>query len=109
MKFPFDATGTIGGLACERSLNMILADRGDTRLIKKITNLLQATKVRIKQLNNITDAPTRAYFRDLLRKDLDKSVESITGCKVRGTPVIDIVTSHTMCCLNAYFARNNDA
>ena len=105
MKFPFDATGTIGGLACERSLNLILAERNDPRLIKKITKLLQAARLRIKQLSNVTDSPTRAYFRDLLRRDLHQTVETITGVKVRGVPVVDPVASHTMCCLHAYFAR----
>lgn len=33
MKYPFDKTGTIGSLPCEISLNKILADKNDTKLI----------------------------------------------------------------------------
>lgn len=108
MRFPFDPTGTIGSLPCERSLNKILADRGDPKLIKKITKLLQLARHRLKQLSYIPDKATREHFRVLHKRDMERSVEIITGSQVRGVPVSDVVASHTMCCLHAYFAYRED-
>jgi len=103
MRNPFDATGTIGKLPCERSLNKILADRGDARLIKKVTKLLQLARFRLKQLKHIPDPATYWHFRVLHKRDMERGIEAITGSKVRGLPVTDVVASHMMCCLHAYF------
>ena len=102
----FDATGTIGSLACEISLNKILSEKNNTILIKKIIKLLQRTKHRVKQLDYIPDASVREYFRIILQQDAEKTLSNITGLPVRGVPVTDLVVSHTMCCLCAYFKES---
>lgn len=108
MRFPFDPTGTIGSMPCERSLNSILAEKADSKLIKKVTKLLQIARHRLKMLEFIPEKATREYFRVLLKHDMERCVEKITGFQVRGVPVTDALASHMMCCLHAYFAKDKN-
>lgn len=104
-----DATGTIGKLACEISLNKILNERQESTpwLIKKIINLLVTTRHQLKQLQYIPDASTRHCLRAMLKEHIQQRISDITGYPVKGVPINDVVTSHTMCCINAYFAKDS--
>jgi hypothetical protein len=99
----FDPTGTIGSMPCELSLNKILADKNDPRITKKIMKLLYVTKFRLKQLQNISDPATYTHFKIMLKHECENSVMKITGNPTRGQGKLDPLTSHTMCCLHAYF------
>lgn len=103
MRFSFDPIGTIGNMPCEISLNKILADINDPHLVRKTMRLLQVTKFRIKQLENISDKSTQSHFRILLIRECAQSVMKITGKPISGKEPIDPLTSHIMCCLHAYF------
>lgn len=102
----FDATGTIGSLPCEISLNKILADKNDAVLSSKIIKLLQKYKANLKSLQEISDIATRKYFASLVRKETEIYLSKIMKIPVRRVPVSDIVASHTMCCIAAYYRRN---
>lgn len=102
----FDAIGTIGKKPCEVSLNKILAHKGDKKLISKIMKFLQNLKHDIAQLDFIPDKITKYKFKLLLKRDAEKRLETLMGIPCRGTLVTDLVMSHTMCCLNAYFREN---
>lgn len=105
---PFDALGTLGSLPCEISLTKVLAARNDRKLISKITRLIFMARHKLQQLKFIPDKGTRESFRILHKRDTEQRLEEMMGVPVRGVPVTDMVVSHTMCCLNAYFkkARN---
>lgn len=105
---PYDATGTIGSLPCEISLNKILAAKNDPKLNAKIMRVIYAVKHNLSQLKYIPDRKTRLNFKALLRNSIEDRVEKMMGVKVRGVPVTDVVVSHLMCCLHAYFGRQND-
>lgn len=103
MRKPFDATGTIGHRPCEVSLNKILAERNDPKLIRAITKLIHHCKAGLKAIQELSDMRLRVYFADLMRDDIEKKIAEITGVAVRGVPVTDVVASHTMCCVASYF------
>jgi hypothetical protein len=100
----FDKTGTIGSLPCERSLNNILAERGDPKLVRKVMRLLMVLRSRLKSLKDVKDQASLRHFRLLLRRETEKKVTEITGVPVRGVPSVDALASHTMCVINAYFS-----
>lgn len=106
MRNPFDATGTIGSLPCEKNLNLILAERNEPRLIKNIVKLLTTTRARLKQIAHMPDPGAQEFFRTLLKQNVEQTLQDISGVPVRGVPVTDLVASHTMCCLHAYFAKS---
>jgi hypothetical protein len=104
----FDMTGTIGSMPCERSLNSILGKLNDPKMLRKIMRLLLVTRERLKQLKYIPDKASAKHFRQLLQHDMENRLSSITGHKVRGVPVTDALTSHTMCVMHAYFNYSDD-
>lgn len=103
MRNPFDATGTIGSRPCELSLNKILAEKNNPKLIKYIVRLLQKVKFQFEQLNYIPDEATKHHFKNLLKEHAEDKVSKITGSPVRGVLVTDLVASHACCCINAYY------
>jgi len=107
MRCPFDATGTIGSRPCEVALNKILAEKGDRRVIHKITKMLMECRRTLKALLVISDETTRSYLAALYRRDLETRIEKITGTPVRGKRLgkEDVLTSHTACCISAYFSN----
>jgi hypothetical protein len=104
----FDVTGTIGKKPCEISLGKILADRNDPKLISKITKMIHRTKHVLNQLEFIPDEAIRESMINLYRQHTEKYLEKLTGIPVRGVPVTDVLVSHTMCCIHAYFSKKED-
>jgi hypothetical protein len=39
---------------------------------------------------------------------MERAVEHLMGVPVRGVKIMDAITSHTMCCLHAYFAMGKE-
>jgi hypothetical protein len=105
----FDVTGTIGKKPCEISLGKILADKNDPKLISKITKLIHRVKYVLNQLEFIPDESIRKSMINMYRQHTEKYLETLTGIPVRGVPVTDVLVSHTMCCIHAYFAKDKHA
>lgn len=99
-----DKFGTIGSLPCERSLNAILAEREDPSLVRKVTRLLFRLRECLKGLKDIKDDRVSQNLRILVRRDVESKLSAITGVKLRGVPTTDVIASHTMCVIKAYFA-----
>ena len=102
----FDAAGTIGSYPCEKVLGQILLERNDPKLISKVTKFLFTARKRLAVAYQIKDHHMREYFLSLLKADLKKAVTSITGVPVHKVKVTDVLASHIMCCLTAYY-RNS--
>lgn len=107
MRYEFDSTGTIGSRPCEVSLSKILAEQDNHKLSHRVLRLLMNCKKYLKGLEAIKDYSLKVYFLDLMRKDIEAKISQITGVKVRGAKLgyslPDILTSHMMCCVAAYF------
>ena len=110
MRYPFDATGTIGSRPCEVHLNQILAEKNDPRLSHKVIKLLIECRTHLKALKAITNDKIRNHFVKIYQEDLERRVEKITGTPPRGKKLTkeDVLTSHTMCCLKSYFSNFYD-
>jgi hypothetical protein len=72
-------------------------------LQKELSNYFFFSKIKLNSLKSISNSSDRNYFKRLLRQDIEGNLVKITGFEVRGVPCLDVVTSHTMACLNAYF------
>jgi hypothetical protein len=117
MRNPFDATGTIGSKPCEKSLNKILAEINNPGLTGRILKCFFRCKDGLKALAEMPNKHWANFFVVTLRERCEKSIENITKVKVRGVayqprkvdgPTMEAVTSHSMCCLHAYFAEFRD-
>jgi len=104
MRSDFDATGTIGSLPCEVSLNKILARIDDPRTTKAITRILAQCREYLKALKDVKDIGKKRFFTSLLRENIEnRALYQVS--KLDTHPDRVVLGTHTLCCIAAYFRQ----
>jgi hypothetical protein len=94
------AKGTIGNNPCEISLNEILMEKNDDKLVHKVCARIHKFRKDLKSFMEISDSSFREQMFQLYLKDVKRTIERYN--------IPEEVHSHLRCCLHAYVSEYRD-